>query len=133
MPFVMLIVGVLLIVAGVRNTQGTLFTLLKSDFSGQGSFIPWIVAIAAIGGLGYIKPIRPITTAFLALVILVMFLSNGGFFDKFVQATGMGNGSVDLSNPLTQSNFKGAQSLFNTPTPQFGSLPSLPTLTGSQQ
>lgn len=111
MPFVLLIIGVVLVVAGVRNTQSLLFSLLKDDLTGQGSFIPWLVAIAVIGGLGYIKPIRPITTAFLVLLIVVLFLSNGGFFQKFIGATGIGTGSASLSNPLTLSNASGAQSL----------------------
>lgn len=109
MPFVLLIVGVILVVAGVRNTQTLLFSLLKQDFTGQGSFIPWFVVILAIGALGYIKPLKPITTAFLVLIIIVLFLSNGGFFQKFISATGIGNNGVSLSNPLTLSNGLGAQ------------------------
>lgn len=91
MPFVLLIVGVVLVVAGVRNTQSLLLSLLKQDFTGQGSFIPWFVAILAIGAVGYVKPLKPIVTAFLVLLIIVLFLSNGGFFQKFISATGIGS------------------------------------------
>lgn len=89
MPFVLLIVGLALIVAAYQNTQSTLYQLVISDFTGQNSYLVWMIAILAIGGLGYIKPIKPITDAFLVLVILVLFLSNGGFFAKFTQAAGI--------------------------------------------
>lgn len=104
MPFVLFAIGVLLVVSAVRGTQSQLFTLLKGDFSGSGSFVPWLISILAIGALGYINAIKPIVNAFLALVIVVLFLSNGGFFSKFTQQTGIGK------------------------TSSLGSLPSLPSL-----
>lgn len=107
MPFVILAFGVILVVAGVRGTQGALFTLLKDDLTG---FAPWFVAILVIGALGYVKAIKPITDGFMVLLIVVLFLSNGGFFAKLFGT------SVDAKNPLTVSNLQGAQSLqgFNT-------------------
>jgi len=89
MPFVLLVVGLALVVSAARNTQGQLTSLIKADLTGPDSFVPWIVALAIIGGLGYVKPIKPITDAFLVLVIIVLFLSNGGFFAKFIQQTGI--------------------------------------------
>lgn len=93
MPFALLFVGILLVVSGVRGKQDDLFALLKSDFTGDGtfshSFVAWLVAIGVIGGLGYFKPIRPIANAFLALVIIVLFLSNKGFFTQFSQQLGL--------------------------------------------
>lgn len=85
MPFAFIIVGVLLLVSAVRNTSSDLFTLVKGDFSGSNSFLHWLVAILIIGALGYIEPIRPLSRAFMALVIIVLFLSNQGFFAKFNQ------------------------------------------------
>ena len=89
MPFVILVVGCALVISAVRDKQDQLFTLIKSDFTGQGSFAPWVISLLVIGGLGYFKPIKPVTDAFLVLVILVLFLSNGGFFQKFTQQTGL--------------------------------------------
>jgi membrane-bound acyltransferase YfiQ involved in biofilm formation len=86
MPFVFIIIGLTLLISGVRDTQDALFTLLQNDFQGQQSFIPWIVAILIIGMLGYIETIKPISRSFLVLLILVLFLSNGGFFSKFSAA-----------------------------------------------
>jgi hypothetical protein len=89
MPFVLLVVGLALVISAYQNTQSQLYALLVQDFTGQGSFTVWVIAILVIGGLGYIKPIKPITDAFLILVIIVLFLSNGGFFAKFTQAAGI--------------------------------------------
>lgn len=83
MPFAFLFVGSLLLVSGVRNTQQDLFTLLKSDLTGQGNFVYWIVSILIIGAIGYVDKLRPISHALLVLVLVVLFLSNQGFFSKF--------------------------------------------------
>lgn len=90
MPFVLFAAGLLLVVSAVRGTNSQLYALLKNDFTGSGSFIPWLVSLLSIGALGYFAPIKPIVNAFLLLVIIVLFLSNGGFFNKFIQQTGIG-------------------------------------------
>lgn len=89
MPFVLFVIGALLVVSGVKKTQGELFALLRGDLVGSNSFVPWVISILFIGSLGYIKSIRPITNSFLVLVIIVLFLSNGGFFDRFTTQTGI--------------------------------------------
>lgn len=119
MPFVAIFLGVALIAVGVQNTQTQFFTLLKGDVEG---FFPWILAIGVIGALGYIKPIKPITDAFLVLVIVVLFLSNGGFFAKLLgtQATG-----------TTQSQGSSSDSSLLGSLGSIGSLGGLSSLTGS--
>lgn len=101
MPFVILAFGVVLLVAGVRGTQGSLFTLLGNDLKG---FAPWFVAILFIGALGYIKPIKPITDAFMILLIVVLFLSNGGFFAKLFGTATSAKNSAALSMPSLTTN-----------------------------
>jgi hypothetical protein len=84
MPFVLLLVGILFFVVALQGTQGSLFSLLKSEFVGTNSFVVWAAAFVIIGLLGYIRPIRPITHAFLVLMLLVLILTNGkGFFSQF--------------------------------------------------
>lgn len=86
MPFALIIVGVVLLVAAVRDTiggQDGLFTLLKNDFTGQNNFSYWLVSILIIGAVGYIPTLKPLSRMFLALVIIVLFISQGGFFSKF--------------------------------------------------
>lgn len=89
MPILFLIVGVLLIVVGVNNKIPELVELIKEDFSpsdGTTSFPVYIVAIFVAGSLGYIQAMKPVANAFLALIIVVMLLSNKGFFEKFTSA-----------------------------------------------
>jgi hypothetical protein len=123
MPFILFIVGLVLVVSAVRGKQDALFALLKSDFAGSGSFIPWLVSLLVIGGLGYVKSIKPITDAFLVLVIIVLFLSNGGFFAKFAQQTGIGIKGLPSITSLSTSMGTQAGSLL-------GSIPGLPGIPG---
>lgn len=89
MPIFFLLVGIMLIITALNNKMPQLGTLIKEDFQpsqGDPGFVPWIIAIFVIGALGYIKPLKPISIAFLTLIMLVMFLSNGGFFANFTSA-----------------------------------------------
>ena len=84
MPFVLIFVGSVLIVAAVRNTHSQLFALIKGDFVGPNNYIYWLVTILIIGAIGYVPRLKPISDGFLILVILVLFLTKGkGFFDQF--------------------------------------------------
>lgn len=106
MPFALLIIGLVLIVAAVRNTQDELITIVQGDFQGTGNFIYWVAAILAIGAIGYVKKFKPLSDGFLVLVLLVLVLSKGnpkapggGFFQQFTAAlkgtqTGAGGGST---------------------------------------
>lgn len=85
MPFALLIVGIVLVVAAVRNSQNDLFTLLKGDFTGQNNFIYWMLAILLVGALGYIPSMTKLSRAFLVLILVVLFLSHKGFFTQFQQ------------------------------------------------
>lgn len=91
MPFALLIVGLVLIVAGVRNTvedngtQKGLITLVKGDFTGNNNFTYWLVSILIVGSIGYISDLRKLSRAFLTLIIIGLLFSNKGFFTKFQQ------------------------------------------------
>lgn len=85
MPFALIFVGAILLVAGARGTQDDLFALVKGDFQNNGnqkSFLYWIISILLIGSLGYIERIRPLSRAFLVLVLVVLFIKNGGVFQN---------------------------------------------------
>lgn len=91
MPFAFLIVGTVFVVAAVRGTTDQLIALLKNDFTGKGNYVFWLVSILAIGAVGYIPDLKPVSRAFLALVVVVLFLTNenkGGVFEKFSAALG---------------------------------------------
>jgi len=86
MPFAFLFAGVILVVAAVRGKQDDLFALLKGDFTGQNSFLVWLAALGAVGAVGYIPGAAPVSRAMLVLVLIVLVLSNRGFFSQFRQA-----------------------------------------------
>lgn len=98
MPFALAIIGIVLLVAGVRNKQADLYALVKGDFTGQNNFIFWMASIFAIGVLGYVPKLKPISSALLALVIVVLFLKKGvGFFAQF--NTALGQTTTTVLNP----------------------------------
>lgn len=101
MPFVLIAIGLVLLISAARNTQGQLFSLVQSEFVGPNNFIYWFISILVIGSLGYIKAIRPIANVFLGLVILVLFLSRGGFFNQFVSAIQTTNTAPPLAQQPT--------------------------------
>jgi hypothetical protein len=115
MPFALIVIGTVLLVAAARNTQGDLFDLVKGDFTGPNNFIYWFISIMIIGSLGYIPKLKPLSTAFLALVIVVLFLTRGkqGFFGKFTEAIG------------TTTEQKPAGDKVSLQFPQFAGFPSL--------
>jgi len=82
MPLFFGSIGILLIIAGLRDRiihgNPSLVSLLESDFtlSSPGSFTMWAFAIIFIGALGYIPKMRGISRAFLALVVVVIFVKN---------------------------------------------------------
>lgn len=99
MPLVFIAIGILFTVAAVRGTvsdkdgQPGLITLLKGDFWGQSSFLPWVAALFIIGAIGYIPGLKPVSWAFFLLVLIVILLANnsavspgGGFFKNFMSA-----------------------------------------------
>lgn len=98
MPFFLVTVGLLMIVTGVRGTQGAFAAQIKSDFVNSGTcnplkksfqgcgFLWWLAAIGAVGMVGYSERARPLSTAFMSLVIISMLLANKGFFTQFQAA-----------------------------------------------
>ena len=84
MPFLFLIVGIGLIVTAVRGTHKDALALLADEMSGAQSFLVWAMAIFILGGVGYVPVVRPVARGLLGLVLLVIFLKDGGgFFSKF--------------------------------------------------
>jgi hypothetical protein len=93
MPFVFIIIGIVLLVSGVRGQSSNLLTLLKGDLTGSSNFGYWIISILVIGAIGYIQDLRALSRAFLVLVIVVLIIhednqsnGTGGFFTEFQSA-----------------------------------------------
>lgn len=75
MAWAFFIIGMIITVAAFRNKHRDLWAQVKSDVTGEGNFIYWVLAIVFLVVLGAIKKIEPIADAFLGLVILVIFLA----------------------------------------------------------
>ena len=70
-----LFIGMMLLIAAWKKKHKELFALLKDDFTGDGNFFYWVLAIIILAALGTYRPIRPVTDAFLGLVILVIIIA----------------------------------------------------------
>lgn len=95
MPFALLLFAIMLIVIGFQGTEHEFFALLNEDFnpnvsgSWRRTFWAWIIAIGVVGGIGYLPKMRQISNVFLALILVVLFLSNGGVFANFTKSFGI--------------------------------------------
>lgn len=98
MPLALLLIGIIFLTAAARGTHQLLFDTLKDDFTGPDNFIYWGLALFVIGAVGYYKPLKPISTAFMTLVIVVLFLSNRGFFEQFMRQIAATNHPAPVSN-----------------------------------
>jgi len=89
MALALLLAGVLLVVAAVRDQQSTLFALVKGDLTGDNNFVQWAAALLLVGAIGYVPRLRPVSIALLTLVLLAIFLRRGtGFFSQLQTAVG---------------------------------------------
>lgn len=83
MPFVLVAIGLMAVIIGVRGRQNDAINLLRDEFTGPQNFLTWLFAISAVGSLGYVPVFKDISRWFIALIFVVMlFTSNRGFFDQ---------------------------------------------------
>jgi hypothetical protein len=73
MILIALLIGVIVIVAAIRNSQGALVSALGQDVPG---FVIWAAALFAVGAVGYVPGLKPVSRGLLALIILVLILRN---------------------------------------------------------
>jgi hypothetical protein len=117
MPFVVVLIGALIVIAGFNSTHGQLATQLKQDIPG---YFKWGAAIAAILALGFVPGLKVPSRYLLALVLLVIFLHNYqniiNGFKNFASSGGTSSGAAaDL--PTAAFTASAGQSLL-PPTPQ---------------
>lgn len=85
MTLIVILIGMALIVAAIRNSQQSLFSALITDVP---EFVVWAAAIFAIGAIGYIPDMKPVARGLLGLVLVVIILRNfngiaAGFADAW--------------------------------------------------
>jgi hypothetical protein len=98
MAFVLVIAGLLMIVTGAKGTYAQFGAQLAKDVAQpyplpdgrQVSFLYWIASIIAVGSIGYIEALREFSRLFMALIIIVMVLSNRGLFAQITKALQQG-------------------------------------------
>jgi len=136
MPFALVVIGLLMIITGARDTHRCLAAELQSDFTGppEQNFVWWLAAFGGIGAASYIPGLQRVALTFMALVIIVMVLAQqknggGGFFGKFVDALKTGPEKIDpaacapaSSTSANVSDPNGAISNLTTPLGNAGTL-----------
>lgn len=101
MAFVLLFIGLVLLIVGVRGEQDAFNRLMFDLFTGPNNLTFWALAILMVGAFGYIKPLRGVAIAFMTLVLLALLLSknNQQFFTRLVDQVRAGT-----AGPTTQLN-----------------------------
>jgi len=101
-PLFLLLIGIVFLTASVRGTHKLFFETLVSDFTGPGNFFFWGIALWAIIAVGYFKPLKPLSDTFLALVVIMLFFANRGFFERFMEI--MGGTETASQSPVSPAN-----------------------------
>lgn len=87
MSLLLIAIGVVLFLSGIRGTTGQLASQLRQDFTGANSFLYWCATCIVIGLLGGIGgPWRTASRTFLALVVIAFVLANRGIVANFQTA-----------------------------------------------
>lgn len=73
MAALILIIGLVLVVAAIRDTHGSLFAALGTDVP---AFTVWAAAIFAIVAIGFVPGLKTVSRGLLALVLVVLVLNN---------------------------------------------------------
>src|SRR5580698_9117935 len=86
MAFLFTVVGLLMIVTGVKGTYAQFGSQVASDFTGSQPFTYWVAAIIGVGAIGYIHTLQTVSRLFLTLILVSMVLANKGFFTQLTAA-----------------------------------------------
>jgi len=90
MPYAFIILGLIMIVTGARNTYAQFGAQVTKDFTGPGNFTWWLASLGLVGAVGYIPKLRPVSTAFMTLIVIVLVVAAKGLFPKLTQALNAG-------------------------------------------
>lgn len=75
MPFLLIIIGVLMIVAGFQANEKALMSQFWSDGK---AFTPWFFVILIVGAIGFNRELRGASNLFLCLVVIAFLLTKQG-------------------------------------------------------
>jgi hypothetical protein len=114
MVYGVLLLGLLLISAGLKGNANKLGQQFANDMIGPQGFIVWAFAICGIGAVGYIPGFEKTTRYFLILLFVVLFLTNQGVFNEFqaaiqgVSQAGPAHGTAQPDAPATAASGSGS-------------------------
>ena len=92
MPIILMFIGIVFILSGVKGTEGDVLNEFKTSLIGnpevanEPGFWKWAVAMFVIGATGYYKPIRPVTISFLILIFVVLMLNSNSKFASTIES-----------------------------------------------
>ena len=90
MPFVLVLIGLLMIVTGARGTYSQFGSMVAGEFQGKNSFLYFAAAIGGVGAIGYIDALKTFSRLFLILILIGIVVSNKGFFANLQKALAQG-------------------------------------------
>jgi len=73
MPFILILLGGVIMVAAFEGTQGDLATALETDVP---PYMKWAAAFVGVGAIGFIPGLQSISRWLMALVITVLVVNN---------------------------------------------------------
>jgi len=111
MLIVALLIGVVLIVAAIRNSQAALFSALATDAPG---YVVWAAALVGVGAIGYIPGLKGISRALLGLVLTVIIINNYKAIIAGFQNADSAAQSSSSSNASSSSSSSGGSSSSST-------------------
>ncbi len=106
MPFALIFVGIVLVISAVEGTEISLGQQLKKDFTGQGSYLYWAVALVAVGAIGYVNELKKFSDTFMALLLVSLLFQNSGVFSKLTGELASANNNP-VSEPATDAGATG--------------------------
>ena len=113
MPFILILIAAILIIAAFNNSQAALVAELEQDVP---PFLKWALAIVGVGALGWIPGMQTVSRWLLALVLVVMFLKNWSAIQSGItnfQNTAA-SGSTSAVNTTTAASAVPTQTTTNT-------------------
>jgi hypothetical protein len=106
-PFVLVLIGLLLILTGYQGTYRQFGTMVAGEFTAKPSFLYFVAGIGAVGAIGYIDALRTFSRLFLTLILIGIVVSNKGFFANLQKALAQG---PQTPQPVPQASGSGTAS-----------------------
>jgi hypothetical protein len=99
MPFALLALAVVLIVAAYRDTQGQLVSTLGTDLSG---YVPLALAIGGTSAIGFIPKMQPVSRFLVAMLLTMYVLKNGQAIVAGFKGLSSAAPTASVTDPATQ-------------------------------